>query len=363
MRVTNAITTRAERLLKRKTAGAPPGELLYTGRQEMDKVLIHYTRYGNECLQTTSTHIDEIPALDPPQAGRVDWLDIRGLHREEIIEELGERYGIHPLAMEDILDVRQRPKLEEYPDGIFIIIRAFQFETSRRDLLTEQVSLYLKGNLVISFQEDAGDLFAGVRQRLEGGSGRILKRGADYLTYALIDNVVDHYFKILDQVEDILDQLETQILSNPSPETKGEIHELRLSTLTLRKSLSPMREVASALGSTDHSLISEETQTFSRDLRDHTIQVLDLVETYRDILNGLYDLYVSEISFKMNQVMQTLTVMSVIFIPLSFLVGLYGMNWEYMPELGWRYGYFALWAFMVLLVVGLLWWFRRKHWI
>ena len=363
MRVTNAITTQADRLLKRKTAGAPPGELVYTGRKEMDEVLIHYTRYGAESLHTTSMHLDNIPELDPPQADRVDWLDIRGLHREGVIAELGKRFNIHPLAMEDILDVQQRPKLEEYPDGIFIIIRAFQFDAVQRNLLTEQISLYVKDNLVISFQEDAGDLFAGVRNRLERGSGRILKRGADYLVYALIDNVVDYYFKILEQIEDILDQLEAQILSNPSPETKGEIHELRLATLTLRKSLSPMREVASAIGNTDHFLITDDTQTFSRDLRDHTIQVLDLVETYRDILNGLYDLYVSEISFKMNQVMQTLTIMSVIFIPLSFLVGLYGMNWEYMPELGWHYGYFMLWGFMIVLVVGLLWWFRRKRWI
>lgn len=198
---------------------------------------------------------------------------------------------------------------------------------------------------------------------VESASGRIRTRGADYLAYALTDNVVDRYFTVLDQMENALDKLEDQIMRSPETRTKSQLHDLRLSLLTLRKSISPMRELMRQFADSDSPLITEDTQLYVRDLRDHVIQITDLVETYRDITNGLYDLYVSEISFRMNRVMQTLTVVSTIFIPLSFLVGVYGMNWDVMPELHHPNGYFILWGVMISLIVGMLIWFKKNNWL
>jgi magnesium transporter len=288
---------------------------------------------------------------------------MRGLHDLELVARLGKAHGMHPLALEDVVDVQQRPKMEVYDDGILMVIKAFSFAPEKRQLSIESVSVYVTQHTVLSFQEDAGDLFRSVRKRLETATGRIRARGADYLAYALIDNIVDKYFTVIDQIESELDKLENTILRSPEMSTKSQIHDLRLALLTLRKSISPLRELTNRFSDTESPLVTEDTQVYVRDLRDHVIQITDLVETYRDVTNGLYDLYVSEISFRMNSVMQTLTIVSTIFIPLSFLVGVYGMNWTYMPELGTRYGYFVLWAVMISLILGMLGWFRHRRWI
>ena len=216
---------------------------------------------------------------------------------------------------------------------------------------------------MITFQEDAGDLFVAVRNRLETSSGRIRSRGADYLAYALIDSVVDHYFTVLDKIEETLDELEDTILTKPEMATKSRLHDLRLALLTMRKSTSPTRELTNKFGDTEHALVTEDTQLFVRDLKDHIIQITDLVETYRDVTNGLYDLYVSEISFRMNSVMQTLTIFSTIFMPLGFLAGIFGMNFAYIPGLDNPYGYYILWAVMIMLSGGMLIWFRWRRWL
>ncbi len=361
MRITRLLRSRDEKVgLPRKVTGAPPGTIVYTGRQQMEEVHVHLTSYDTEQYNCATT-INEIPA-DTAQ-GKIDWYDMRGLHRTELVGELGSRFEMHPLALEDVADVQQRPKMETYEKGVFLQLKAFAFDPAMRQLSTEQVSIYLTDNTVVTFQEDAGDLFAPVRNRLEIASGRIRSRGADYLAYALVDNVVDRYFTVLDQIEDALDALEDRILKRPEVQTKASIHDLRLSLLTMRKSTSPLREMVGNFGDSNHYLISEDTQLFVRDLRDHVIQVTDLVETYRDVTNGLYDLYVSEISFRMNSVMQTLTIVSTIFIPLSFLAGIYGMNFTNMPELNTRYGYFILLAVMGLAITGMLYLFRRRGWL
>lgn len=361
MRATNILRSQTEKLgFKRKKSGAPPGTLIYTGRQEMDEVHVHLTQFGpvEYCHDMT---VDSIPPKSKDYG--VTWYDMRGLHNVELVEQLGKKYNLHPLAMEDILDVQQRPKMEAFSDGIFLQLKAFVFDKRNRQLSIEQVSIYLYEGTILTFQEDAGDLFGSVRKRLETSSGRIRARPADYLAYALVDNVVDRYFTVLDEIEETLDTLEDAILKRPEVRTKAQIHDLRLSLLTMRKSISPLREMVGNFGDTDNRLVSEDTQLFIRDLKDHVIQVTDLVETYRDVTNGLYDLYVSEISFRTNSVVQTLTIVSTIFMPLSFLAGIYGMNFQYIPELQTKYGYFVLLGVMAIIVVSMLMWFRWRGWL
>lgn len=360
MRVTKLIRSQAEKIdFKRNKSGAPPGTLVYTGRREVEDVHIHLTEYGTGHYY----HAKDINAIPKGTDDTgTNWYDVRGLHDIRHIEELGKRFTVHPLAMEDILDVQQRPKMEEYEDGVLFQLKAFAFDRASRQLSIEQISIYLHENTVLTFQEDAGDLFASVRRRLKTASGRIRGRGADYLAYALVDNIVDRYFAALDSIEETIDELEDSILKRPEVKTKAEIHALRLSLLTMRKSTTPLREMVASFVVSKHRLITPDTQLYCRDLKDHVIQVSDLVETYRDVTNGLYDLFVSEISFRTNAVVQTLTIVSTIFMPLSFLTGLYGMNFVNIPELQKQNGYFILLAAMVVICVAMVAWFYRKGW-
>ncbi len=361
MRIVNLLRSAEERALtNRKKAGAPPGTMVYTGQRQTEQVHIHLTQYHGEFFEV-QTALDGLP--EPRTERATLWFDMRGLHNLALVAELGSRFGMHPLALEDVVDVHQRPKIEVHGNGLLVVIKAFAFNSQQLELSAEQVSIYLCEGTVLTFQEDEGDLFKSVRKRLETATGRIRSRGADYLVYALVDNVVDKYFTVIDQIEEELDRLEETIMRAPDVATKAKIHDLRLALLTLRKSISPLRELMNRFSDSESTLVSADTQVYIRDLRDHVIQITDLVETYRDVTNGLYDLYVSEISFRMNSVMQTLTIVSTIFIPLSFLVGVYGMNWENMPELRTKYGYFVLWGVMLSLIVGMLGWFRWRRWI
>lgn len=360
MRITKIIRSAADKAgMTRKPSGLPPGTLVYTGRRETEHVYIHLTDYKVDEFWT-KTGEDALPIRDT--AGTT-WYDMRGLHNLELIEEVGRTFSIHPLALEDIVDVQQRPKMEAYEEGVLLLLKAFHYDRETRQLEIEQISVYLYDGGVITFQEDAGDLFSAVRKRLETSSGRIRSRGADYLAYALVDSVVDKYFVVLDKIEEDLDALESAIMEDPKPTTKSQIHTLRLALLAMRKNISPLREMVNQFAATEHPFVTDDTLIFARDLRDHVIQIADLVETYRDVTNGLYDLYVSEISFRMNSVMQTLTIVSTIFIPLSFLAGIYGMNFEYIPELKHPNGYFILWGVMLTLIAGMLLMFRRRGWL
>ncbi|MBB4079953.1 magnesium transporter [Lewinella aquimaris] len=361
MRIVNLLRSKEEKAVTgRRKAGAPPGTMIYTGEQESETTHVHLTQYHGDYFEAQSS-VDELP--EPRSERATLWYDVRGLHNIALIERVGRQFGMHSLALEDVVDVHQRPKIELMESGVLIIVKAFAFDRPNRQLSTEQVSIYLVDGKVLTFQEDVGDLFRSVRKRLETATGRIRSRGADYLAYALVDNLVDKYFTVIDQIEEELDQLEEEIMGDAEIGTKSKIHDLRLALLTLRKSISPLRELTGHFSDTENPLITSDTQVYVRDLRDHVIQITDLVETYRDVTNGLYDLYVSEISFRMNSVMQTLTIVSTIFIPLSFLVGVYGMNWENMPELRTRYGYFVLWGVMLSIIAGMLAWFRSRKWI
>ncbi len=348
---------------KRKKLGQQPGAVIFTGERKVERVGIHYLEYNEHDCKEQELDNQSITAFHDPVEEFVQWYDVRGLHDTELIKEFGRVFSIHPLALEDIADTTQRPKLDEYPDGILITIRALHFDAKNPKMSYEHLAIYLGDGYVVSFQESGTDLFARVRDRITQMKGRIRRMEADYLAYALMDTIVDRYYLIIDDLELVIEGLEETILQNPDKEIKGEIHNLKQESLIARRSVSPLREVVSSFDRLGNGIVKDDTMVYIRDLRDHVAQVTELIETSRDMFNSLHDLYLSEISFRMNNVMQVLTIMSTIFIPLSFLTGLYGMNFQNMPELGWRNGYFLLLGLMGVMILVMLWFFRRKRWL
>ncbi len=293
----------------------------------------------------------------------VSWINLSGIHDTALLDEFGKRFDIHPLTLEDILNTHHRPKLEEHEGYCLVILKMLFFDDQTQSVTVEQVSLLLGQNFVLSFQETEGDVFDGVRERLQRGNGKIRQRGPDYLAYALIDSIVDSYFHILEKVGDRLLQLEEQLISSPESSLLNTIYHYKRELLLLRKSVWPLREVISQMHKEPSPLINEGTQIFLRDLYDHTVQTIDTLEIFRDALTGLQDLYMSTVSNRMNEIMKVLTIMASIFIPLTFIAGIYGMNFEYIPELKWRWGYFAVWGFMAGSAIAMLVFFRRKKWL
>lgn len=348
---------------KRKKAGLPPGSLVFTGDKKVDKVSLHYLLYDADELQEAKYFNQEEINFQKADPNKVDWYDVRGLHDTQLIESFGKSFDVHSLVLEDVVDVNQRAKYEEYSNGIFIVMSAFSFNNETHEVSKEQVGLFFQKGLLLSFQENETDLFVHVRERLHSGRGRIRQRGSDYLCYALMDSIVDHYFNVLDDIERVIEKLEEGIIDGADINTKAGIHKLKTQVVHIRRTISPLREAIGRFSKSDSPMIDEGTRLYLRDLYDHTIQITDAVDSIRDILNGLQDLYISEISLRMNQVMQVLTIITTIFVPLSFLAGLYGMNFEYIPELKFRYGYFVLLGIMVLIFVGALYYFNRKKWL
>lgn len=346
---------------KRQNTGLAPGSLIFTGQKKLEQAQVTLVEYSAEGEVYEQKAEGRIP--DPGATAMVRWYDIRGLHDVALIEQLGKQFGVHPLALEDILDTQQRPKFEDYENGLFLILKALTYDETQQIVLTEQVAIFVCEGVVLSFQENGTDLFPGVRERIHSGRAKIRKRKVDYLAYALADNIVDQYYLLLDRIDVVLDDLEEEILSKANRDSKSKIHNLRLQTIMLRKTIAPLRDAIGQFSRSDSALLNEGTAVFIRDLHDHTLQVMENIDTVRDMMNGLYDLYLSEISFKMNSIMQVLTIISTIFIPLTFLAGVYGMNFEYMPELSWRYGYFYTWGVMILVGAGLIYYFRRRNWL
>lgn len=349
---------------KRKSKqGLAPGSLVFTGVQKMAQVgitVIHYN--GTVYEEKKITHLPDIFELIDTFNGVV-WINIDGIHDVETIESLCNYLQIHKLVTEDILNIDQRPKLDEYTDYVLTIMGVFQWEASHHSLDSEQISFLLKKNVLISFQEREGDFFEGVRNRLRESKGLIRTRTADYLLYALIDSITDHYFSVLELFGDRLDALEIELLEDPNSKILGKLHSVRQETLLLRRSVYPLREVVSRFEKLEPPLIHPDTRIFIRDLYDHSIQVIDLVETYRELSLSLLDLYMNSVSNRMNEIMKVLTIMASIFIPLTFIVGVYGMNFDHIPELHYRYGYFAVWAIMLIIFVSLLYFFKKKKWL
>jgi len=343
-------------------AGLPPGTLVHIGERKLENVRITYIDYDQDNFQEKQvSDIEE--CFKFKNTSTVTWINIDGLHEVSLIERLGAEYELHPLILEDILSTVQRPKFEEYEKNIFIVLKMLSYDDENQMILSEQVSLVLGSNFVLSFQETTGDVFDPIRERIRNSKGRIRKAGADYLMYALLDAVVDSYFSILEKLGEKIELLEKQLLSQPSDETLEQIHSLKREMIYLRRCIWPLRELISGLQRCEASLISDSTGLYLRDTYDHTIQVIDTVESFRDMTSGMIDLYLSSLSNKMNVVMKVLTIIATIFIPLTFIAGIYGMNFKYMPELEWGWGYPLVLLVMLIIVVCMLTYFRRKKWI
>ena len=352
------------RLIKRgaKKAGLPPGTLIHTGEKKVEKAKISFIDYDEAQFQEKEVKTIEecFPFKDTPT---VTWINIDGVHEIDIIEKLGKHFDLHPLILEDIVNTEQRPKMEDSGSYIFIVLRMLSYDEGEKEIISEQVSLVLGSNFVISFQESEGSVLEPVRQRIRNGKGRIRKMGSDYLTYALVDAIVDNYFIVLEKLGEIIEGAEDKLVQKPTPETLQTIHNLKRGAISLRKSVWPLREVISNLERIETPLIHESTRIYLRDVYDHTIQVIDTIESFRDMVSGMLDIYLSSISNKMNEVMKVLTIFASIFIPLTFIAGVYGMNFAFMPELNWRWSYPAVLIFMALAGISMLFYFRRKKWL
>jgi magnesium transporter len=343
-------------------AGLPPGTLVHTGEvPATGKSLISTFIYSPDTWQ--EEHPQQLEQCLPLQekAG-VTWINVQGIHDIELIKRFGECYGLHPLVLEDIVNPNQRPKIEDYGGYIFIVTRITGLK--EQSLESEQISLILGPGYVLSFQEGLdGDLFETVRERIRNGRGRIRTLGPDYLCYALVDAVVDSYFKILEEMGEVVEDLEEELAKEPTQQMLRRIIGLKREIIFMRKGVWPLREVTSELERGESSLISDEARLFFRDTYDHTIHVIDGVETFRDLLSGMLDLYLSSVSNRTNEIMKFLTIVGTIFLPLTFLVGVYGMNFKQMPELEWRYGYYVLWVFMLGISAAMIAFFKKKRWL
>ena len=353
------------RLIKKRSekAGLPPGSLVHIGEKKAEEVKITIIDYDEIHFQekVIKTIEECIPFKDKPT---VTWINVDGIHQVELLEKLGQCYGLHPLTLEDILNTDQRPKIEDFGDYVYIVLKMLYYRDKTDEIVTEQMSLILGSNFVISFQEGIeGDLFDPVRERIRSEKGRIRKMGADYLAYSLLDSIVDYYFVILEKLGERIESLEEKLVANPNPETLQIIHNLKREMIFLRKSVWPLREVISGLERGESSLIKESTRIYLRDIYDHTIQVIDTIETFRDMLSGMLDIYLSSVSNRLNAVMKVLTIIATIFMPLTFLAGIYGMNFKFMPELEWRWGYPLIWMIMLGIGVFMLFYFKKKKWL
>ncbi len=353
--------SRRKRIIINKDAGLPPGELVHVGEKKTPQAAMALIRYSEGSF--LEQKITELPDLPPATKGcEISWIDITGLHDTDLLARVGEKYGIHPLVLEDICNTGQRAKVEDYGEYQYIVVKMVSWDEKSQEINVEQVSLVLFENALLSFQERPGDLFGSVRQRLQVGKGRIRKQGADYLTYSLLDAIVDGYFLLIEKIGDQVEVIETRLLTHPGVGTVEKIHELKHEMIFLRKAAWPLREVISSL-ERDERFMEGGTAVYMRDLYDHVIQVIDGVETIRDLLAGMLDIYLSSVSNRMNEIMKVLTIIATIFMPLTFLAGVYGMNFRYMPELGWKWSY----PVVLLIMLGVAKWmvdfFRRKKWI
>ncbi|MDD2319992.1 MAG: magnesium/cobalt transporter CorA [Geobacteraceae bacterium] len=342
-------------------AGLPPGSLVYVGEKGAAKATVTVVEYKEGVVrEATITDLTEcFPCVD---ASTVTWIDVNSVHHVELVAKLGECFGLHPLVVEDILNTDQRPKLEDYGDYLYIVFRALTCNGSRCSMETEQISLILGSNFVLSFQEKESKIFARVRERIRTGKGRTVKSGADYLAYSLLDTVVDNYFIVLETLGERLEALEDALVENPAAQTLREIHLLKRDLIFLRRSVWPLREVLNGLQREDSTLVTESTKVYLRDVYDHTIHAIDSLETFRDMISSMLDIYLSSASNRLNEVMKVLTIIATIFIPLTFISGVYGMNFRFMPELKWRWGYPAVLLLMAGVSAYMLYYFKKKKW-
>jgi magnesium transporter len=339
-----------------------PETSLFTGTRKMEKVKLSYIRY-NENLYEEKGNSTPTECANLCRSSDIVWINVDGIHDLGVIEEIGTLFNIHSLTVEDLVNTRQRPKFEDFDRYLFIVLKMLSYSDIYIGMETEQVCMILGKNYVITFQEKPGDVFDTVRERIRGSKGRIREKGADYLAYALIDAVVDSYFLIIEIIGDRIETVEDQVALNPVPEIISRIHRFKRALLFMRRTVWPLREEIALLEKSGSDLVGKPTAIFFRNLYDHTIQVIDTIETYRDIVSSMHDTYLSSLSNRMNEVMKFLTILATIFIPLTFITGVYGMNFRYMPELYWKFGYWIALGIMLIISAGMLAFFKKKKWI
>ncbi|MDD2466303.1 MAG: magnesium/cobalt transporter CorA [Desulfobulbus sp.] len=347
--------------LPSKKAGLPPGSLIHVGSTPAQLGRITLTVYTNDHCEDLPVHsLEEI--LQHRGNGNTLWVQCEGLDIFDMVESLGRELQVHPLVLEDILNTHQRPKFEEYENCLFFVVKTLRC-TPELIVEHEQISLLLFSDMVFTFREQTDELFSGLKLRLNASKGRIRCLGTDYLTYAIIDLVVDNYFVLTDTLEDSIENIELELLAQPQAHLFTTIQMLKRELVFIRKAITPIREVLLAIQRSESPLIQQRTQPYFRDVFDHSLRVIDIMDSYRDLINGMLDIYLSSVSNRMNEIMKVMTVFATIFIPLTFLVGVYGMNFDYMPELHWKWAYPILWGLFFCIPAGLITLFKKKRWL
>ncbi len=342
--------------------GLPPGTLQHIGKKKTQQIkfeLIEYNQQNFKSCELTSIN----DCLNNLIQNESSWLNIEGLHDTDAIATVGQKFKLHPLLLEDVLDTHQRPKFEDFDTYLFVSLKMLGIKENRKSIISEQISFVLGPGWLISFQEQQGDLFDDIRLRLRDGKGNIRLKSSDYLLYRLIDTVVDNYFFVSDYLNDCITIIEEKVIQNPEESVMIEIQALKKQLIKFRKMVVPLRDVLSSLRKDESKLIDDFTLRYIGDVQDHIIQVIENIELQRESLSSLTDLYLSGISNKMNKIMQMLTIIATIFIPLTFIVGVYGMNFDNLPELHFKYGYFYVWVIMIGIILFMMRYFKRKKWM
>lgn len=345
-----------------KKAGLPSGTLVYTGEKKSGKIEIHLVDYDKHTFTETVVPSVEacIPYKDKPA---VTWIDLDGVHDPALLEKVGACFGLHRLVMEDILNTDQRPKAEDYDEYLYMVLKMVS-SGKNDEIVTEQVSIILGASAVLSFQEGVeGDVFTAIRERLRTGKGRIRKAGPDYLAYSLVDAIVDNYFVVIEKLGDRIESLETELVGHPTQKTVHKLYQLKRELIFLHNAAWPLREVVSSLGKHESRLIREATVPYIRDVYDHVVHIIESIEIYREMISSMLDLYLSSVSNRLNEVMKVLTIIATIFMPLTFIAGVYGMNFAFLPELHWHYGYPAVLVLMAAIAGVMIYYFKRKQWM
>ncbi len=346
----------------KKARNLSPGTVSYIGKKTTTQTKLDIIDYSKDDYERFETYnIEDVTKYE--DSSRITWINVNGLGNSEDIITLGNHFELHPLIQEDIVTTNQRPKIDEYEDYLFIVFKMLHYNENEQ-LTNEHVSMVMGKDYVVTFQESEGDVLGELRDRLEHGKGRIRGSGADYLMFAILDAVVDNYFMVIEFLSNKVELLEDKLFDDKEdPNITQEIQDLKKEILKIRKAVVPLREVVNRLEKIETTLIEHRTNKYIRDLYDHIIQVNESVEIYREMIGGLMDMYMTTISNKMNEVMKVLTIMASIFIPLTFLAGIYGMNFDNMPELHYKYSYFYLLGIMLIVILGMIWYFKRKKWL
>ena len=346
---------------KAKKVGLSPGTLVYTGEKRKDEIKITLFDYKADLIvEKTLDNIEE--SFDCKNSDLTSWINIDGLHDLSIIEKIGKQFEIHPLVLEDVLHTSQRPKVDDYENYLYIVVRMFDYNSDRNEIRNEQVSFVLGKNYLITFQEDTGDVFDTVRDRLRKGGPQMRNGGPDYLAYALIDAIVDSYFHILEQIGDKIEELEDRIILDPEQSDLQSIHNLRREMILLRKSVWPLRELLSSLQRNENGIVRHQTQIYIRDVYDHTIQIIDTIESYRDMAMGMLETYLSSLSNRMNEVMKVMAIVTCLMAPATVIGGIFGMNFEAIPLLHNKWGFYISVGAMLFIPLIMLFLFRKRGW-